>query len=1062
MRDKLTQVVEFVEGLLRPEVRWPIAAVAATSLLLVVVFKRRHALARVIVDPSRAPVPWIAAFVVLIILGYVPWAKTRLSDVAWYPGATESTSLVLSILTGIGAVIVAVAIFLAEQFRLGRSSTAGRAFVMHSGAYPVTLAAVGVLIVILVHGQATVLDGVVVLALGIGVTTVVYRFFRALLDPDVAWTARLRLLRERVRAATSDLVELRRREARFAEWLQQHKGTVEYAPLMPKHEEDALAPVHSTSDGIVGEIGGSVLDRLVELLKREATPSTHGKEADSEPRPEALIQPRPQPLGYVLIRPGQPLRKGDPIGAIRVPADDGEAPIRKATALLVSALNLQSPRRTEAHYFKNDMQELEEQFQSAISSGRPTDLEQAEEQYFAVVGEFLGVLSEAGIRDSLGARGFEHILQRPEGELVGDVFHELMRHVLEAGLRADTLSIVQGVAALPIGTMYRAQKAENYGMASEFARYHEALFEYALQRPGRIGDYLLDRSWRHLKEFLDWRLTPRLQETVGARGDELERLFIQCLSVFGRVLKRCVDNDRPDDLRELLKRISPLRVDDIVGKAVLRRHLSEERDDEAPLGEASDRLERLVQARREVIIGIAAWTLYKRERDDTPPRWDSMLTEVLDALPGDTDVLSQCLVRAMTFETADAWGWDDWELWDHDDGQMHRIGVADRVSRLFVVAVLRRLPTTESKDEPALYIGRDRDFPLSIDNAQSGLNTFLAEVEKNPAQWEAVIGENVPGRLEVLKRRLAATLEAYRKREAEEIAGRGLDPEMVDEVITATILERDRVSVWRYLWAPMDDSDIPEVRIERRDAGLILSQVMPKDAFFKDWYRHYSGLGDGFGRSIARGEDQLVYRKLLDAVHEERGYASLDGLLEAMQTWMEERPAGHRWVVVAPHGFTSGRAFWEHSAFTPQWRMPRSASDTGRVADSLLSVAGIDVELYELPFRDEGPAFLLSPAETGTPRTCRPTPGGSYTGAVSRGGVLFWVRDLNDDTGLRDEILRQLPQWLQAHPEAQRKMHLRRQALFEVREMLDFEVAAEPQAVRLVRRNPDANGPSTE
>ena len=958
----------------------------------------------------------------------------------------------LNVMVGLSTAVFALALFVTESLRGSHGRERGRVLLRESWMFPLTVLVVLIFLVLGFSNGDSWLIGFAVLCLGGLVIRAFFTVIRLLLDAPRLEEARRRLLRDRMKDGARALLRARVMDILFLKAAKEFRY-LDYSPSsrwVDFDGEGKLLEIYSDKDGYVKDIDLGKLEYFDNWLS--GLPGIDASVDGDDGQIESVERKTKAP-GYVFLRPGEEVvraRRQHPraIGALLDDDSLTNADFKAAERILRSAYKI-GPLISESDYL-DDLIELQNQAREAIRRHDPLVTRRISDLYIDCVNALLDVFQSHGLSHSASQAKREiHSLEggwEPIKRLVRNIGHLLNLAAIEGDWE-----VLKEIAGLPARLVHLSWDYRDQYVFQNFLRFQPQLLRLGLDRfKSSEGQYLVDRSWRFINETVDFFLVPAFEETDVEGWGHAREAIDACLSTYQALLKIAVEAGNEDVVDILATRLQQIRMDRTHDRDWRRASRRDETLNDCDGGERSAsetrqrHLEELNQSREEIVIGAAMWALRRWEHRERRPAVDqsmslAVLKRLMDSLPSSRDDLTRQFLRAATFEKEEAWGWDSWEMEEHADGEVHSIRVQDRIERLFILAMLCRLDSDSIPTDAVLPF--TRDFALSLQAKDSSFNRFLNGLAEDHSQWTDLIGEDEVSRIPIFRQLLEQTVSAYRNAEAKEIGARLISESQVNQFIEEVKRERDRIGVIRKLMEALDRIDYQVMAMEENSACLALATVVEKEAFFEDWHVHYVRFGEGFGRSVAQGENRAHYRALADRIGEkQRVRGGTAEILKSLAKWMVEqkKSRGEDWILLASRGFAFDVGLWESKDFVSQWQLPQGGEDAPKAPrlEGILKLEGREIRLYEMSLGGSPSAILLN-LETLQPLTVyRLSVGTSFEGAQIVDDMLVRVSDLNVNDQIRDQILKENPKWLAKEEDPEN--HLRMRALVEIRTKSEF------------------------
>lgn len=1013
-------------------------------------FQRLSTVVRSLYFPSPLSLATFISFgFAALVLNIVPPFNRAIS--LPFVGPNWEAPLV-NVMVGLSTAVFALALFVTESLRGSHGRERGRVLLRESWMFPLTVLVVLLFLVLGFSNGDSWIIGFAVLCIGGLVIRAFFTVIMLLLDAPRLEEARRRLLRDRMKDGARALLRARVMDILFLKATEEFRY-LDYSPSPRWVDFDGkrkLREIFSDKEGYVKDIDLGKLEYFDNWLS--GLPGIDANIDGVDGQIESVERKTKAP-GYVFLRPGEEVvraRRQRPRAIGGLLDDDAltDGDFKAAERILQSAYKI-GPLISESDYL-DDLKELQNEAREAIRRHDPLVTRRISGLYIDCVNALLDVFQSHGLSHSASQAKREiHSFEggwEPIKRLVMNI-----SHLLNMAAKEGDRDVLKEIAGLPARLVHLSWEYRDQYVFQNFLRFQPQLLRLGLEDlKSSEGKYLVDRSWRFINETVDFFLIPTFEESDVDGWGHAREAIDACLSTYQALLKIAVEAGIKDVVDTLVTRLQQIRMDRMLDSDLRMASRMDETLDDCAGGKRSAsetrqrHLEELNQSREEIVLGVAMWALRRWEHRERQPAVDqskslAVLKRLMDSLPSSIADLTKQFLRAATFEKEEAWGWDSWEMEEHADGEVHSIRVQDRIERLYILVVLCRLGSGSIPTDAVLPF--NCDFALRLQAKDSSFNRFLNGLAEDHSQWADLIGEDQVSRIPSFRQLLEKTVRAYRGVEAKEIGARMINESKVNQFIEEVKRERDRIGVIRNLMEALDRIDYQEMVMEETSACLALATVVEKEAFFEDWHVHYVRFGEGFGRSVAQGENKAHYRALADRMGEkQRVRGGTAEILKSLAKWMVEQKKcrGEDWILLASRGFAFDAGLWESKDFVSRWQLPQGGEDAPKAPrlEGILKLEGREIRLYEMSLGGSPSAILLN-LEALQPLTVYYlSVGTSFEGAHVVDDMLIRVSDLNANDQIRGQILKDNPKWLANEEDPEN--HLRMRALIEIRTKSEF------------------------
>lgn len=451
-----------------------------------------------------------------------------------------------------------------------------------------------------------------------------------------------------------------------------------------------------------------------------------------------------------------------------------------------------------------------------------------------------------------------------------------LEDILRWSVQSGNQEAIGQILYLPIRILRVATQANDFGLARSMTSL--SILAYALVAPEEsspVRAFVIDRSWRYLRKYADYRLIPEMarEGTSHERRTQLATFLLELIGLYNRLAKAAIDHQDPasfeaygNTLEHLAREPNPDRA--VSTAAAYDMHTDTESLTEAEaakIAESRRRYEFLSSTRAKVDLevkliwfGLSAWVLRQLRGGHLDPAAGRQMLEFARSHLLDFGELSSLYFERIEAE-GQSLGWDSWDYPKLPIDGLRQVDTESWLRPFYCLHGLRLVPPDASDAEktpvvPVRQIKYELDAlkkaccelcedsslsDIVTDAERSNQHAFIAlhEMAAEAAQRDQEIW--------VVQQPLnEARIEAVASELADSWIGhasiRGMMAELGGRVL------------------PLADAEPPE-----RPAQLVgLDIVVPKGAFLDDPYVQYIGLGQRLGTEMARREDSTLYDAL--------------------------------------------------------------------------------------------------------------------------------------------------------------------------------------------------------
>lgn len=985
----------------------------------------------------------------------------------------------IAIHAGIGAIIFALLIFIAESLRDDETKDRARVLLKESFLFPLTVAEI-VGFFIFVWGDINIwaiLTPVIVALLTIAS---LWRLLLVLLSKSRFAKKRLQLLRDRVKRSIDSAISERFGNNILLQGLGEEKIELDYNPFsLDSDEKTNRHSFYTDKVGTIVDIRLNKLDEFAKLVEREAN-----KNGFSFYKDKAKQEDTPASSGTAvaetnatrfLLADRQFLHKKfkDEIDQEdqtlisiekRVVTD---LDVLKELARLAKDIFVIKKQDNFSEEIKLEIDGLKDQFITAIEDKKLGKIEELVKTYISLSETFLESLNACG-----GGYTYEQA-RKERGEIIGGWnevrwLSESIREIYIKATQSHDQEIIGDVAYLPVAIAIRAIKAGDQYVYQEFLKFPSYLYWLALKEENKdTRGFMVDRSWRHLKEMSDYYIEYQLKRKVSdvVSINKYRDFTIPIFVAFQNLLKTAFDKFDFDSFQAFLNKFSGLYHDfdpagDHPSAEYLKQSLNWTQDPaekeiigkKIEIQEEKEKAGKDIQLKKkQVVFGLSAWIFEKYRNTPSDETLAKFYNDIVNRLPNTLPDLTELYASSRQFETERFWDWDNWEM--IPDGGVQSIDFHSKLDRLYCVKALLIMKGLSEEAIQATVLPYSRDLAyLAEDRPNSNtLINMLDTITSNSAQWSFVLPQPAIEKIPVLKTLLWKAKQAQEKSEEEYLKTVEIDPDKVKEFrnkIKEAFYKSGYLrpiligfGAYKDLTSETPGSKVPSYGY---------NQIDEKAAFIKNWHVHYSGWGENYGQGMASSEDQLVFEQMVEGAGSEKDITKQDVISEIEKIVTENKLNDPVVLQTLDHMYEYDQLRKSELFISRYTRdCPKTKLDSSHGYKGILKIAGQNVPIVDVFVRKaelKNKVIVTDLASFGVLNQYSPI---DKPEDVECKYDIFFIRvsDLNQDDQRRQKIITDNPAWLQEH--ADKEGYLRQKALINLYQKFEFKVVEPKSAFRL-------------
>ena len=729
----------------------------------------------------------IVALFAGIFIGLSHW------DIGGIPLFSKSKDYanLIAVHAGIGAIIFALVIFIAESLRDDTDKDRARVLLKVSLLFPLTVTEIFVF-----FGFWGNVNWIMTVAVGIVGCLAVYSIsmlLLTLLSPFRFSRVRIALLKDRIKVGIGGAIDQRYGNQILFEALGK-EIKLSYYPPIGQEEEESFVVFLADKNGVITDIRMDLLEKISDILEKEANKNGYSFDkslsrvgntgSGSRVTSEKKSEYKKDNERYLLKKYRDEV-DDEYKGLICAKKDVIKDPavIREITELTKDAFVI-GPGRNFSEEVIAELDGVQDQFLVAIDAGRLTRIKEFGKAYLALAESFLELLEQHG-----GGYTYEQA-KKELGAFIGEWSEmrwlaDSIADLLFKSFATDSKEVISDIAYLPVAICIRAMKVGDHYLFQKFINFPTLLYSNAAGRKDDVRDFMIARSYTWLKELVDFYIEPPIRDSSKVEEVEKYRDFgLPIFVAFLRLCKEAVETNDPTSLTKILAAFEDLydgfdhprspdarqlqwMLDDATDpndKERIEKQLQVQKTREAVQAE-------IVKKKREMLFGLAAWAL-KRYWQNPGDVYAKAIFEIIEPhLPRDIKILTDIFNGTHNPQRADFWGWNMWDI--PSDGHAHSIDTSSNVERLYAVEMLKILSGLPPERFATLSLPPSEDMAF-LARPASGFGTLLGQIEATPANWSFALTPAAIAQIPNFKTLLKKVEEEQEQKEKQIIANASL------------------------------------------------------------------------------------------------------------------------------------------------------------------------------------------------------------------------------------------------------------------------------------------------
>ncbi len=760
----------------------------------------------------------------------------------------------IAVYSSVGAVLVGLVFFvahLAAQERKKIGSYKGFIIFRRSRIFPLLLAYI-LFAFLFIFGSVNALSIISIFLIGIFTLYSLYKTFSLFFDDFELRKEEKEVSFRRLNTSFLKVLDLEIKKLigdnQLRNLAKDYDNFVEVTPFSPVNKQN-YTPIKAKKSGVFTDLNLRVFRKLLTKLKEIDPPEKEIATMGSQSQNTLSGPRRRDPYCYLSPRFFSDTKEvNDVLLWVRNDLIADEKSAKEVKEFVHQAFSITS-LNFDLEHSRNDIRKLKLLSLDLVRDQRSDELGEVLNNYTKLIEDFYSYLdpygggfSEKQARDMSMEIFFGGL--KPIAWISEDV-----REIFERGIESDNREVIKEVGYLPVRLMRYAIDYKDHLIFQQFQYYPFRLYKASLnaKKAGKdeIATFLFDRSWRYLKEIADYYLEPKLKKEEDYPTEEVRNFASAILKIFQGLLKNAFEERDSDSFKTYLSTTNGLF-----------RHLDiTDRYENEEIQQIADFLK---NKKEEMLFGLASWIFYKFYQNKEDEIIKQFYGVIQGSTPSKIEELTNVFSRIHSFEVEDFWGWDNWEMSEKGEGQVHSIQILEKLERFYAVKALFLLAGKAEEEIEKIELPHSKDLAYLVEGTRDLVKT-LDDVKANPDNWKFVLNDNAINKVDSFKTLLTKAKEAQEQEEVELKREQTISQKRVQEFKKEVLKTFYEGANMRDIFAKHFNTyeDKIKEKTDKKDRFGI-NIVDDKASFFDEWHVHYVGWGENYGRDLASGESSYL------------------------------------------------------------------------------------------------------------------------------------------------------------------------------------------------------------
>lgn len=832
-----------------------------------------------------------------ILLKYIgiectPPQKGCLTDTLIFDQSNQFQNLI-AIHAGIGAIIFAVFIFIAENLR--EDSERARVLLKASMLYPLTVLELLVFLIYLWGNVSFVVIFITIFMCGFTIYSV-SQILRLLIDRPLFLKKERELLKDRVKLNINEALKLRVGNNIYLKKLEDDEFDLEWSPMNEQGED--MISIKLSKTGFIRNINLCEIDNLINYLEKLANKQNYSFKATKKSLDEESLvvdgvretkQKEYKKLkGHILKKFGDEITDDNKHALVIPKILNLEDEEKHQIQNIVDKIFILSKTESVNEKLKDELSRKKDAAIEAIRSGKQGRLDEIADTYIDIIESFQEVLKQ------VGGKGYtqEQAMQE-RGSIFGG-WNEIrwvtidLIDLLNESIKTEDRRIIDIISKIVYSISFNAIKIKDHLTFQEFIRFQHAKYHFAQNiKDTKIKTDVVNNSWRELKEICTFYIETQIDKPDKSEDDikEYKDFIVDILQVVLQFLKATFDNkdlktftNVKNQMMKLLSSFHPSRsgMDVRTYRVLLKNEdLPEEKRKEYEIKlnkqEFLENIEKEVKIlKQELVFGIAAWIFSKyRSSNFQDQNFKEFWEQIKISLPDNLKELTEVYIGIRRRDADRLWGMSWWEFEGKEEGVAISVDTHEKIEWVYVVRALELATNLSDEHIKTMEIAVDSEFAIWIKDPNGGINKKLEQIKGDIPRWLSTLAQISIDKIEPIKALFQHLGKVQEQKEREELIKANVDSSKIQTFFKQFRISFYEAGVFRKLFTK--NNIYKEYKRRSKVSTTIqawgFNQIDDKAVFTEDSYSVKSW-AEHYGQGLADAEDEKIYKDILNNVEE--------------------------------------------------------------------------------------------------------------------------------------------------------------------------------------------------
>lgn len=788
---------------------------------------------------------------------------------------------IISIHAGIGIIIFALVIFIAENFRDREGRDRGKVLLKVSNIFPITLIEILIFFIFfLFHVNIWII--LLIFLNGIFVIISLWKIIKVSLSQSYFIEERNNLFSDKILESINLALNERIGNFLFLKKLDSNEIKLKFSYLSD-FKDDQYYSFNLSKNGIIADINLIKLAKFSELIENSAVQNNYiyfeddkktyydysktSTELRSEDKKIKINSNR-----YILKKFNDEIIPGrNKVFCVEKVLIGKNEKLLNILRRLTEEIFIVKKRNNFKKEIRQELSEKKDQLIEAVRNKQIGKIEELIDFYLNLIESFLGYLKKYKLEYSFESAINERTSLFSEWKEITWLFSDL-RDIFEKAIESRDRNIILQFSYLPNSVAIISINYNDHYLFQKFLYFYKFLYWYAKKiKDVDLEELMIEKTWFHLQELADFSIeTKLLKEDFNSSKinslkdyavfifiilqellkDSYEKKDFSSFEKFNKVAVKIFRNFKPSiSINNVESYKSQLTIQglDVSQKQLILEALEKQKNLES--------IEKEINFRRnQMFFGLVSYILSQLKEKNFKGTENNYFEIMDNNLNFKLQKFTDLFIETNKSDAEHFWNWDFWELKDTDEAQW--IDFKGKLAEYYCFKVLKLLSGLKENEVINFKLPLDREFTY-LAGKNDRFYSILDNIAKNKESWINILPDTAFQRIDTFKKILADTIKRQEKADNEQKRITKISGVKVKELIDEFTKSFNEEVILRDFFKKNN------LYINRKDIIVKnnlfgINTLTDKAIFFDKWHVIYPDLGNKYGIDLASSEDSEI------------------------------------------------------------------------------------------------------------------------------------------------------------------------------------------------------------